>query len=89
MSIDARIAAVIVRKDHVWLRLRSIPASDGTMSVAGREQLVIAPPFTVLPRAGQQIWGNAGACIVEGGFGGQRIEYERTGETLREKGQSE
>lgn len=87
MSIDARIAGVMVRNGYVFLRLRPIQASDGLMSVAGREELTIEPPFTALPRAGQQIWGNAGACIVEAGFGGERIEYERVGGFLRERGQ--
>lgn len=106
MSIDARIASVMVRKDHVWLRLRPIQASDGTMSVAGADTLVIAPPYTRLPNAGQQIWGNfdvcplpipvdletsagkaskTGACIVEAGFGGGRIEYAREGHLLQEQ----
>lgn len=85
MSIDARIAAVIVGKECVHIRLRTIQASDGIMSIAGREQLMIVPPYTKLPRAGQQIRGSAGACIVEPGFGGERIEYERTGDMLREK----
>lgn len=88
MSIDARIATVMVRKDHVWLRLRPIPASDGVMSIPGTNTLIIAPPYANLPKAGQQIWGNAGACIVEAGFGGERIEYERAGNVLREKGQA-
>lgn len=85
MSIDARIASVAVMKDHVWLRLRPIQASDGVLSTPGKNTLIITPPYTKLPLAGQQIWGNAGACIVEAGFGGERIEYEREGHLLREK----
>lgn len=84
MSIDARIASVMieVRTDRVWLRLRPIQASDGTLSIAGTDELIIEPPYRKLPHAGQQIWGNAGACIVEAGFGGERIEYRREGHFL-------
>jgi hypothetical protein len=84
MSIDARIAAVETHRDHVTLRLRSKQASDGSMSIAGRESLTIAAPYVTIPKAGQAIWGDAGTCIVEAGFGGGRIVYKREGSTLRE-----
>lgn len=29
------------------------------------------------PVAGQKIWGDAGRCIIEAGYGGARIEYVR------------
>lgn len=85
MSIDARIASVMVRRDHVWLRLRPIQANDGTMSITGQSTLIIAPPFRIVPKAGQQIWGGSGSCVVEAGFGGERIEYSREGNILTEK----
>lgn len=85
MSIDARIASVMIHRDHIWLRLRPLQASDGSTSIAGTNTLIIDPPYSRVPKAGQQIWGNAGACIVEAGFGSERIEYARDGHTLKEK----
>jgi hypothetical protein len=84
MSIDARISAVVVHRDHIELRLRTMQASDGGMTIAGRNQLKIDAPYKEIPKAGQQIWGDSGRCIVEAGFGGTRIEYERDGSTLKE-----
>lgn len=89
MSIDARIASVMMCPGthgvHLWLRLRPIQASDGTMSIPGQSTLIIAPPYVKVPKAGQQIWGGSGFCIVVEGFGGERIEYAREGNILREK----
>lgn len=85
MSIDARIASVMLRNDHAIIRLRAIQTSDGEMSIPGREELTVMPPITKIPHAGQQIWGNAGICVVEAGFGGERIEYDRNGIVLRER----
>lgn len=83
MSIDARISSVRQHGNHITLRLAPIQASDGVMSIPGRQQLVIRK-WTRKPVAGQQIWGNAAGCIVEAGNGGERIMYERHGKMLDE-----
>lgn len=88
MSIDARIASVRQRGNGVLLRLESYPTSDGTMSIRGVERLGIVN-CTKPPHAGQKIWGNAGAVVIEAGAGGERKEYRREGLRLYERSGAE
>lgn len=76
MSIDARIASIAPHRVGLKLRLAAYPHSDGTMSIPGSRVLFIHKP-TRRPVAGQKIWGDAGRCIIEAGYGGERIEYVR------------
>lgn len=85
MSIDARISSVKPRGSDLVLLLAKYQASDGTMSLRGQKRMVVKN-FTVRPVCGQKIWGDAGQCIVEAGYGGERIEYKREGyAVLREQ----
>lgn len=65
------------------LYLEAYQTSDGTMSIPGVEKLKVFEANKT-PHAGQKIWGNSGQCIVEAGYGGERIEYTRKGIMLTE-----
>lgn len=84
MSIDAVIKSTMERKGDLWLRLGPRLGADGQSSIPGRMTLVIKGPLSKRPHPGQQIWGDAGMCIVEAGNGGERIEYTREGSILKE-----
>lgn len=83
MSIDARIAGVRRIRGSMILYLAAYRTSDGTMSIPGVDELKVFEANKI-PHAGQKIWGNSGQCIVEAGYGGERIEYTRRGINLEE-----
>lgn len=86
MAIDAVIDNVEIEGANLRLFLRPRVGSDMQDSIPGQTQLLVLD-YTVVPSAGQEVWGGSGSCVVEPLWGkGRQVWYDREGYTkLREQ----